>query len=67
MSSTPEGIHTTNAALAIATRHEIDMPITEMTARVMFEHLDPLRAIQQLMRRAPAPEIRATPSNDSAS
>jgi len=67
MDQAPEGIHTTNAALTIAQHHGIDMPLTEMTARVMFEHLDPLRAIQQLMRRAPAPEIRATPSNDSAS
>jgi glycerol-3-phosphate dehydrogenase (NAD(P)+) len=60
MDQTPEGIHTTNAALMIAARHGIDMPITGMTARVMFEHLDPLHAIQRLMRRAPAPEIRAT-------
>jgi len=56
MGMTAEGVPTTSAAVALAAQHSVEMPITEMTRRVLQEGLDPRRAIDELMRRAPVPE-----------
>ncbi len=56
MDMTAEGVPTTQAAIALADRHSVEMPITEMTGRVLFEGLDPGRAFEALMRRAPVSE-----------
>jgi glycerol-3-phosphate dehydrogenase (NAD(P)+) len=53
---TAEGVPTTQAASRIARQLGVDMPITEMTRRVLFDGLPPERAVQALMRRAPKPE-----------
>jgi len=56
MGMTAEGVPTARAALALAKQRAVEMPITEMTCRVLFHGLDPRRAIDELMRRTPAPE-----------
>ena len=52
-----EGVHTTIAALDLAKEFGIDMPITEVTARILFEDLSPLTAISQLLQRPPRAEL----------
>ena len=58
MTQTAEGVPTTRAAVRIARRLGVEMPITEMTHRVLFEGLAPQQALVELMRRAPQPEVR---------
>ena len=58
MTQTAEGVPTTRAAVRIARRRGVEMPITEMTHRVLFEGLSPQQALVELMRRAPQPEVR---------
>ena len=51
-----EGVSTTDAALQLAKQHGVEMPITELTARILFEGLDPTEATSSLLSRAPAQE-----------
>ena len=51
-----EGVDTTPAAVSLARELGVEMPITEMTHRVLFEGLDPRRATIELLGRAPRPE-----------
>lgn len=46
-----EGIPTTRAVLALAKEKQIELPITEAVARVLFEGVAPLDAISDLMQR----------------
>jgi glycerol-3-phosphate dehydrogenase (NAD(P)+) len=46
-----EGISTTNAALQMAARYHVEMPITEQLGLVLFEGLDPRKAVPELMMR----------------
>lgn len=46
-----EGIPTTQAALKLAEKARVTMPITQAVARVLFEQVPPLSAITELMRR----------------
>ena len=46
-----EGVRTTRAALGLARRHEIEMPITEQMELILDEGKDPLEAIKDLMLR----------------
>ncbi len=52
-----EGVATTVAARRLARGYDIEMPITEMTYQVLFEGLDPRRAVASLMHRAPRHEL----------
>jgi glycerol-3-phosphate dehydrogenase (NAD(P)+) len=52
-----EGVTTTVAARELARRCGVEMPITEMTYKVLFEGLDPRRAVAELMGRAPRHEL----------
>jgi len=56
MDNVAEGIYTTSAALELATRLGVDMPITSITSQILFEDLDVSAAVTQLMGRAPRPE-----------
>lgn len=58
LGQTVEGVPTTSAALLLARHHDVDMPIAEMTAEVLFHGLDPSEAMTKLMSRAPVPEQR---------
>ena len=51
-----EGVDTTPAVLRMAAELGVEMPIAEMTYRVLFEKLDPRKAVAELMGRAPRPE-----------
>jgi len=51
-----EGVNTTPAALALAGTLGVEMPITELTNRVLFEGLSPRDAASLLMERTPKPE-----------
>jgi glycerol-3-phosphate dehydrogenase (NAD(P)+) len=46
-----EGVRTTRAALGLARRHRIEMPITEQMELILDEGKDPLEAIKDLMLR----------------
>lgn len=56
MSSVAEGVPTTKAVRELARRHRVQMPITEAVYRVLFENLDVLEALTQLMSREPKAE-----------
>ena len=55
-SSVIEGIPTTRSVLKLAQRHEVEMPIVEGVAAVLFEGRDPRDAIRDLMTRPLAHE-----------
>jgi glycerol-3-phosphate dehydrogenase (NAD(P)+) len=46
-----EGVNTTGAALAMAQRLNVEMPIAEVTYRILFEDLPPREAMVELMSR----------------
>ena len=46
-----EGVRTTRAALGLARRHSIEMPITEQMELILNEGKDPREAIRELMLR----------------
>ncbi len=53
-----EGVHSARAALALAARHGVEMPITEAVCAVLFEGLAPMRAVENLLAREPKRETR---------
>jgi len=55
--SVAEGVWTTRAALQLAERYHVEMPITRQLSRVLFENLDPRKAVPQLMMRDPKDEL----------
>jgi glycerol-3-phosphate dehydrogenase (NAD(P)+) len=52
-----EGVSTTKAALQLAIRHNVELPITEQLSHVLFEGLDPRKAVPELMMRDPKDEM----------
>ena len=52
-----EGVTTTIAARELARRLSVEMPITEKMHQVLFEGLDPHRAVAELMVREPKHEL----------
>ena len=57
MHSVAEGVFTTKAALQLAARYDVEMPITEQLGGVLFEGLDPYKAVPELMMRDPKHEL----------
>src|SRR5712692_5967476 len=55
--SVTEGVSTTKAALELATRYNVEMPITKQLSLVLFEGLHPYKAVQELMMRDPKGEL----------
>jgi glycerol-3-phosphate dehydrogenase (NAD(P)+) len=51
-----EGVYTAKAALKLAERYHVEMPITYKLSLVLFEGLDPYQAITELMARDPKHE-----------
>jgi glycerol-3-phosphate dehydrogenase (NAD(P)+) len=51
-----EGVPATRAALALARRYGVSMPIAEQTHAVLFEGRDPRHALAELMARDPTAE-----------
>ena len=56
MHNVAEGINTTAAARAMAADLGVEMPITEVPYRVLFEGMSVDKAVAELMGRAPIPE-----------
>lgn len=56
MGNVAEGVYTTAAALKMAEGLSVDMPIARATYQVLFEGLDPRRAVAGLMGRPPRSE-----------
>ncbi len=56
MDAVAEGVNTTMAALALARRLDVDMPITRLMAQVLFEDLPATECIPALMERPPRSE-----------
>jgi glycerol-3-phosphate dehydrogenase (NAD(P)+) len=52
-----EGVTTTRAALQLAERYGVEMPIAAQLALVLFENLDPRQAVPELMMRDPKGEL----------
>ena len=46
-----EGVRTTSAALGLARKHGVEMPITEQMAAILREEKSPTQAMQELMSR----------------
>ena len=46
-----EGVRTTSAALGLARRYGVEMPITEQVAAILQEDKSPLDAMRELMSR----------------
>ncbi len=56
MHNVAEGINTTAAARDMAAELGVEMPITEVTYRILFEGMSVDKAVAALMGRAPTPE-----------
>jgi glycerol-3-phosphate dehydrogenase (NAD(P)+) len=56
MKNVAEGVYTTVAALRMAKELGVEMPIAQATYQVLFEGLDPRKAVIELMGRPPRPE-----------
>jgi glycerol-3-phosphate dehydrogenase (NAD(P)+) len=52
-----EGVPTTRAAVELARRHNVDMPIAQQMHAVLFEGKDPRQAVLDLMQREPKAEL----------
>ncbi len=51
-----EGVPTTRSVVQLAAKYRVSMPITEQVHRVLFDGLDPIEAISNLMSREPKAE-----------
>ena len=56
MKNVAEGVYTTVAALKMADELGVQMPITRATYQILFERLDPRKAVASLMERPPRAE-----------
>jgi glycerol-3-phosphate dehydrogenase (NAD(P)+) len=56
MDSVAEGVPTTRSVMQLASRHQVEMPITAAVHSVLFEGKDAIHALTELMTRDPKPE-----------
>ncbi len=52
-----EGVRTTKSAYNLSLKHKVEMPITQKVYQILYENLDPGRALTELMTRQPKSEI----------
>jgi glycerol-3-phosphate dehydrogenase (NAD(P)+) len=57
MTMVAEGVDTSRAGRELASRHNIEMPITNEVCRVLFEQKSPKAAVADLMGRSLKPEV----------
>jgi len=57
MSSVAEGVTTTRAAMALAARYGVEMPIVTQVGAVLFEGRSPHDAVTELLTRAARDEL----------
>jgi glycerol-3-phosphate dehydrogenase (NAD(P)+) len=60
MKMVAEGVRTTHAALALGTRHGVELPITQKMEQVMTGRKDPRTAAEDLMLRPQRQEVDAS-------
>jgi glycerol-3-phosphate dehydrogenase (NAD(P)+) len=58
MTMVAEGVTTTQAALRLSDRYDVDMPIARAVGAVLFDNVPAAEALTQLMTRPAKPEIR---------
>jgi glycerol-3-phosphate dehydrogenase (NAD(P)+) len=51
MKMVAEGVYTTQAAIKLGKKYDVEMPITEKVYEILFENIKPLDAIRGLMSR----------------
>ncbi len=56
MDSVAEGVPTVKSVVALARRHDVEMPISEAVYQILFEEKDAIDALTDLMTRDPKPE-----------
>ena len=56
MTAVAEGVRTTEAARDLAGRHGVEMPIVGAVYSILYDNVDPRRALALLMSREPKPE-----------
>ncbi len=56
MVTVAEGVKTTRAALELARRHGVDVPIAGQVSRVLFDGVEPRKGVAALMTREPKAE-----------
>jgi glycerol-3-phosphate dehydrogenase (NAD(P)+) len=54
--SVAEGVNTARAAVTLAQRHAVELPIAQQVAEVLFQGKPPRQAVADLMEREPKPE-----------
>lgn len=59
-----EGVPTTRAAVALARRVGVDMPVAEKLHEILFSGLDPMQAVTDLMTRDPQAETSSMFAKD---
>jgi glycerol-3-phosphate dehydrogenase (NAD(P)+) len=52
-----EGVLTTNAAVGLATKHKVEMPITQQMHAILHQGKTPGEAIRELMSRPSTSEV----------
>ena len=57
MHNVTEGVGSTSAALILANKYNVEMPITKTVHRILFEGLDPSKAAKELLDRTHQPEL----------
>ncbi|MBM4133897.1 MAG: NAD(P)-dependent glycerol-3-phosphate dehydrogenase [Nitrospira sp.] len=67
MQAVAEGVRTSHAALGLAERHGVDMPIVREVCAVLFENKSCARAVTDLMERAAKGETEASPTGGERS
>lgn len=63
--SVAEGVYTTRAALQLAARYNVEMPIIHQLSLVLFAGLDPRQAVPELMMREPKNEMEGMDAPES--
>ncbi|GAB3489792.1 NAD(P)H-dependent glycerol-3-phosphate dehydrogenase [Nocardiopsis coralliicola] len=66
MKQTVEGVKSSESVLALARKHGVDMPITEVVVQMMHHDLSPAEATVMLMSRSAKPERYGVGSQDGS-
>lgn len=57
LSGIAEGVETAKAAIALANKFRVEMPLTEEVNRILFENSDPQESLERLLKRKLKSEI----------
>jgi len=52
-----EGVKTTKSAYQLSEKHQVELPIAYQVYRILFENIEPQKALMELMTRGPKSEI----------